>query len=139
MLHAISWIHFIKWILFLSLIYYGGVIALFFRKEALGILRRQKKMVLLAAGLAGYSLVQAQDGNQGINQANTLIRGYFDTGTQLLYAIGGILALVGAIKVYRKWNDEEGHGSAYAAATGWFGACVFLVVVTSVIRSFFGL
>jgi hypothetical protein len=139
MLHGISWMHFIKWILFLTLIYYAGIIALFFRKEAVKLLRWQRKTVLLAAGLTGYSLARAQDGNQGINQANSLMRGYFDTGTQLMYAIGAVIALIGAIQVFRKWNSDEGHGHAYAAATQWFGSCIFLVVVTSVIRSFFGL
>ena len=139
MLHAISWMQFIQCILFLTIIYYGSVVVLFYRKETSALLRKRKKTALLAFGLIGSVLARAQDGNQGISQANTLVRGYFDTGTQLLYAVGGVIALVGAIRVYRLWNEEDGHGRAYQAAAGWFGSCIFLVVVTSVIRSFFGL
>jgi hypothetical protein len=139
MLHAIPWIHFIKWILLLTLLYYSVVILLFFPKETVNLLRRRKKAVFLVIGLTGCSLLQAQDGNQGINQANTMIRGYYDTGTQLLYGVGAVIALIGAIRVFKLWNEEESHGSAYKAATGWFGSCIFLVVVSTVIRSFFGL
>lgn len=47
-------------------------------------------------------VVKAQDGNAGINQANTTVRGYFHPGTNLMYAVGAILELIGAIKDYQK-------------------------------------
>lgn len=80
--------------------------------------------------------VWAQDGNAGINEANTKVRSYFTAGTNLMYAVGAILGLIGAIKVYQKWNAGD-HDTGKTAAA-WFGSCVFLVVVTTVIRSFFG-
>jgi hypothetical protein len=79
----------------------------------------------------------AQDGNAGINEATTRVRSYFDTGTQLMYAIGAVLGLVGAVKVYQKWNAGEPDTGKVAAA--WFGSCVFLVIVATVLRSFFGI
>ena len=81
--------------------------------------------------------VFAQDGNAGINEANMRVRSYFDTGTNLMYAIGAVLGLIGAVKVYQKWNSGDPDTGRVAAA--WFGSCVFLVVVTTVIRSFFGI
>lgn len=81
--------------------------------------------------------VLAQDGNAGINEANTKVRSYFQSGTNLMYAVGAILGLIGAIKVYQKWNAGDQDTGKTAAA--WFGSCVFLVVVTTVIRSFFGI
>ncbi|MFI5162367.1 MAG: DUF4134 domain-containing protein [Sphingobacteriales bacterium] len=81
-----------------------------------------------------YSI--AQDGNAGINQANTQVRSYFDSGTNLMYAIGAILGLIGAVKVYSKWNAGDQDTSKVAAA--WFGSCIFLVVVATIIKSFFG-
>jgi len=53
-----------------------------------------------------------------------------------MYAVGAILGLIGAVKVYSKWNAGDHDTSKVAAA--WFGSCVFLVVVATVIRSFFG-
>ena len=79
----------------------------------------------------------AQDGNAGINDANTKVRSYFASGTNLMYAVGAILGLIGAVKVYQKWNSGD-HDTGKTAAA-WFGSCVFLVVVTSVIRAFFGI
>ncbi|HEU5053389.1 MAG TPA: DUF4134 domain-containing protein [Hanamia sp.] len=78
----------------------------------------------------------AQDGNAGINEANTQVRSYFDSGTNLMYAIGAIVGLIGAVKVYNKWNAGDHDTGKVAAA--WFGSCVFLVVVATVIKSFFG-
>lgn len=78
----------------------------------------------------------AQDGNAGINQATSQVKSYFDTGTNLMYAIGAIIGLVGAIKVFKKWNDGE-HDTGKVASS-WFGSCIFLVVVATVLKSFFG-
>ena len=95
---------------------------------------KQKLMtgLLLLISIATY----AQDGNAGINQANTQVRSYFDAGTNLMYAVGAIVGLIGAIKVYNKWNAGDHDTGKVAAA--WFGSCVFLVVVATVIKSFFG-
>ena len=82
------------------------------------------------------SELAAQDGNAGINEANQQVRGYFAAGTNLMYAIGAVVGLIGAVKVYQKWNSGDPDTSKVAAA--WFGSCVFLVVVATVIRSFFG-
>lgn len=77
-----------------------------------------------------------QDGVAGINEANTKVRGYFSAGTNLMYAVGAIVGLIGAVKVFNKWNAGDHDTGKVAAA--WFGSCVFLVVVATVIRSFFG-
>lgn len=101
-------------------------------------LNRQQKIA--AAYLFLFMLIGAisfsQDGNAGINEANTKVRSYFAAGTNLMYAVGAILGLIGAVKVYQKWNSGDPDTGKVAAA--WFGSCVFLVVVATVIRSFFG-
>jgi hypothetical protein len=78
----------------------------------------------------------AQDGNAGISEATNKVKGYFATGTNLMYAIGAITGLVGAIKVYNKWS--AGEPDTAKVASSWFGACIFLVVVATVLKSFFG-
>jgi len=80
--------------------------------------------------------IHAQDGNAGINEANVKVRSYFAAGTNLMYAVGAVVGLIGAVKVYSKWNSGDPDTGKVAAA--WFGSCVFLVVVATVIRSFFG-
>ncbi len=104
-----------------------------FRSRAVNFTRQLLATItLVLISLALY----AQDGNSGITAATTQVKGYFSTGTQLMYAIGAIVGLVGAIKVFKKWNDGE-HDTGKVASS-WFGSCIFLVVVTTVLKSFFG-
>jgi hypothetical protein len=106
-----------------------------------GFLKSKKHLIYSAAFLLNtVVLIEsaiAQDGNAGINEANTKVRSYFQSGTNLMYAVGAILGLIGAVKVYQKWNAGD-HDTGKTAAA-WFGSCVFLVIVTTVIRSFFGI
>jgi hypothetical protein len=99
--------------------------------------KRQLLMAGIAVALTLSELgAMAQDANAGINEANSKVRSYFSAGTNLMYAVGAILGLIGAVKVYQKWNAGDPDTSKVAAA--WFGSCVFLVVVATVIKSFFG-
>jgi len=139
MLQHISWLSFAKSIAVITAFYYLVVVSLLYRKETGAFLHRIRRRFLLVTLIVLLAtLAKAQDPNAGINQANTLIRGMFDTGTQLMYAIGAVLGLVGAVKTYKEWN--AGHQQeAYRAATGWLGSSIFLVVVAAIIKSFFGL
>jgi hypothetical protein len=93
-------------------------------------------MWLTLLGVVLTGVVHAQDqGNSGINQATTDVKSYFDAGVNLMYAIGAVVGLVGAVKVYQKWNHGDHDTSKVAAA--WFGSCIFLVVVATVLKSFF--
>lgn len=93
-------------------------------------------MLVTIALVTLYTTASAQDGNSGINEANTKVRSYFASGTSLMYAVGALLGLIGAVKVYQKWNSGDQDTGKVAAA--WFGSCVFLVIVATVIKSFFG-
>jgi len=91
--------------------------------------------VLISLGFA--TATRAQDAVAGLNEANSKVRSYFDAGTNLMYAVGAVVGLIGAVKVYQKWNAGDPDTSKVAAA--WFGSCVFLVIVATVIKSFFGI
>jgi hypothetical protein len=90
-------------------------------------------LALTLLTISGFS----QDGNAGISEASNMVKGYFETGCDLMYAIGAVVGIIGAIKVYNKWNAGEPDTNKVAAA--WFGSCVFLVVVANVLQSFFGI
>ena len=98
-----------------------------------GMLRASAGVVLLCIAVASH----AQDGVAGIQEANTKVRGYFDVGCNLMYAVGAILGLIGAVRVYQKWSN--GHPDTGSTAAAWFGSCVFLVIVATVLKSFFGI
>jgi hypothetical protein len=100
---------------------------------------KRKKWLMISLAIA-LTLIEfaarAQDATAGINEANDQVRSYFDPGTNLMYAVGAIVGLIGAVKVYQKWNAGDQDTGKVAAA--WFGSCVFLVVVATVIKAFFG-
>jgi hypothetical protein len=143
MLNSISWGRFVSVILSLTALYYLAICIVFHRKATIRcgktIIRWLKfKAGLIVIFLLAAGVVEAQDGTQGINQANQMIRGYFDPAVQLMYGIGALFGLIGAVRVYHAFH--EGHGDeAKRRAAAWFGACIFLVIVATVIRSFFGI
>lgn len=100
------------------------------------------RLLLMAFTLCAYNFLStlslfAQDGNAGIQEATNKVKGYFDTGTDLMYAIGAVVGIIGAVKVFNKWNAGEPDTNKVAAA--WFGSCIFLVIVATVLKSFFGI
>lgn len=98
--------------------------------------RTAQKMFAVITLLLTNAALYAQSGEEGLNQAAETVKGYFDEATLVLYAIGAVVGLVGAIKVYNKWNSGDQDTSKVAAS--WFGSCIFLVVVATVLKAFFG-
>lgn len=100
-------------------------------------IKNSKKIILSAALLiAAVSSAFAQDnGLAGINEATSMVTSYFDPGTKLIYAIGAVVGLIGGVKVYGKFSSGEPDTSKTAAS--WFGACIFLIVAATILRSFF--
>ena len=91
--------------------------------------------VRLAAVAAGSAAMAQGNGQAGITEATQLVTGYFDPGTKLIYAIGAVIGLVGGIKVYQKFSSGDPDTSK--TASSWFGACIFLIVAATILRSFF--
>jgi len=102
--------------------------------------RKKQPAILTFMSMSAFATnlwAQTADGNAGITEATTQVKGYFDTGCNLMYAIGAVSGIIGAVKVYQKWNQGDHDTNKVAAA--WFGSCVFLVIVATVLKSFFGL
>ena len=55
--------------------------------------------------------------------------------TKLIYAIGAVVGIIGGVKVYGKFSSGDPDTSKTAAS--WFGACIFLIVAATILRSFF--
>ena len=55
--------------------------------------------------------------------------------TKLIYAIGAVVGRIGGVKVYGKFSSGDPDTSKTAAS--WFGACIFLIVAATNLRSFF--
>jgi hypothetical protein len=138
LLHQISWESFLSTIGWMVAIYYLSVGAMFFRKQLIAWIKKRLPMTVVLVASVCHAHAQTADGNNGLSEANTLIRSYFTNATSVMYAIGALVGLVGAIRVFILWNSGH-HQEIGKAAAGWFGSCIFLVVVALIIQSFFGL
>lgn len=97
---------------------------------------KQKKIFLAAACLMAAIGAMAQgNGQAGITEATQMVTGYFDPATKLVYAIGAVVGLIGGVKVYSKFSSGDPDTNKTAAS--WFGACIFLIVAATILRSFF--
>ena len=97
---------------------------------------RYAAMLEIAVLVSVAAVAQTADGNAGLNQANSMVREYFDTAVNLVYAIAGIMGLVGAVDVFMKMHRGQEVGRSIAI---WFGGCIFMALVATVLKSFFGL
>ncbi|EGC19156.1 DUF4134 domain-containing protein [Prevotella multiformis] len=99
-------------------------------------MNNKKKITMLflltATAIGAYA---HGNGMAGINEATKMVTSYFDPGTKLIYAIGAVVGLIGGIKVYNKFSSGDPDTSKTAAS--WFGACIFLIVAATILRSFF--
>jgi hypothetical protein len=96
-----------------------------------------KKRIFLSVAfvLAATSVFAQGNGIGGITDATNMVTSYFDPGTKLIYAIGAVVGLIGGVKVYNKFSSGDPDTSKTAAS--WFGACIFLIVAATILRSFF--
>lgn len=94
-----------------------------------------KTVLLGSCTLASTVLFAQGNGVGGINEATQMITSYFDPATKLIYAIGAVVGLIGGVKVYNKFSNGDPDTSKTAAS--WFGACIFLIVAATILRSFF--
>lgn len=96
-----------------------------------------RKLVACAALIAAATTTAMAQGNglAGINEATSMVTSYFEPGTKLIYAIGAVVGLIGGVKVYGKFSSGDPDTSKTAAS--WFGACIFLIVAATILRSFF--
>ena len=85
----------------------------------------------LCSALASFA---QGNGMAGISEATNMVTSYFDPLTKLIFAVAAILGLVG-VRVYS--NFSSGDPDASKSATALFLSCVFLVIVGTVLRSFF--
>lgn len=97
----------------------------------------KERLAMLALTLMMTSATAFAQGNgmAGINEATKMVTSYFDPATKLIYAIGAVVGLIGGVKVYNKFSSGDPDTSKTAAS--WFGACIFLIVAATILRSFF--
>ena len=64
-----------------------------------------------------------------------MVQSYFEPAVTLTYAVGAIVGLIGGIRTYQTFSSGD-PDTGKTAASG-FGACNYLIVAATVLRSFF--
>jgi hypothetical protein len=101
----------------------------------------KRKFNKLFTGIAMFSLAASNafaqgGGSTGINAATSSLTSYIDPVSSLILAIGAVVGLIGGVRVYIKWNS--GDQDINKEIMSWGGSCLFLVLVSVVIKAFFG-
>ena len=86
----------------------------------------QRSLAFVALFILGVYNSLAQS-SAGIDQATTEVNSYVDPVANLIIAIGAVVGLIGGVRVYIKW--QSGDQDTQKAIMGWFGACLFLILV----------
>ena len=97
-------------------------------------------LMLLAGTTAALAQNAAGDytaGTTALGTVTTEITKYVPYVVKLCYAIAGVVAIVGAISVYIKMNNEE--QDVKKSIMMIVGACIFLVAAAQALPLFFGI
>lgn len=92
-------------------------------------------LAMLASSVEVFAQRNSTQGVQAFREATTIITNYFEPASNLALAIGAVVGIIGAVRVYNKWSS--GDPDTMKAATAWFGACIFLLLSGAVIKAFF--
>jgi len=99
-------------------------------------LNTKKILLSIATTVSAIQLIFAQGASVGINAATSSLTSYIDPLSTMILAIGAVVGLIGGIRVYIKWNS--GDQDINKELMSWGGSCLFLVLVSVVIKAFFG-
>lgn len=94
------------------------------------------KFSLVMLLLLVTNAIFAQGGAAGLDAAAAELISYLDSLGTFVFAVGGIIGFVGAIRVYSKMSN--GDPDTNKAIMNWGGACIFLVLVGTILGAFFG-
>jgi hypothetical protein len=72
-----------------------------------------------------------------IDDAAGQVKGIFSNVSNLILMIGGVVGLVGGIRVYQKWNGGE--RDIQKEIVGWAGSCIFLLLVGTALKTIYGI
>ena len=102
--------------------------------------RMQMLMMMLMVGTVAFAQNTAGNysaGTTALGTVTTEIAKYVPVVVKLCYAIAGVVAVVGAISVYIKMNNEE--QDVKKSIMMIVGACIFLIAAAQALPLFFGI
>lgn len=104
----------------------------------IGIFKTKLLLTIVSALISVSSWAQTSNAfSTALNTASAEIGSVVDSVSKLMLYVGGVVGVVGAVRIYIKWNN--GDQDVTKAIVGWGGACLFLVLSGGVIKLVFGI
>ena len=94
-------------------------------------------LFMVTVTFAQNSAGNYSSGTSALSTVTTEIAKYVPYAVKLCYAIAGVVAVVGAISVYIKMNNEE--QDVKKSIMMLVGACIFLIAAAQALPLFFGI
>lgn len=85
--------------------------------------------------LTSFEIYAQGNGASSIGASANTVASYFGVVKNISQAIGGIVALVGAIRIYSKWSN--GDQDINKELMGWGGAALFLIIAPEFVTGIF--
>jgi hypothetical protein len=109
------------------------------KKGSLNVNRKMKNIFLFGILLIATTPAFAGGGGGGLDgalgSATTELSAISGTLTTLIYAVGGIVGVIGGLRIFNKWNN--GDSDINKEIVGWGGAALFLFLTPSIMTAFF--
>lgn len=84
-----------------------------------------------------FGYAQQAPGIKELYSAGTSIRNYYFGFSDLAFSIGGVMGLLGGLRVFSNWQAGLRHIDAQVS--GWFFSCLFLLLSGVFLRGLFQL
>ncbi len=97
----------------------------------------QRAFILALIILVAVPIFANGNSAAALGTAAAEVKKYWQPLKLLIQAIGGIVGLVGGIRIYSKWSN--GDQDVNKELMGWAGACLFLILAPEFINSFFNM
>ena len=65
------------------------------------------------------------------------LKGYFDDLSNLFFAVGGVIGLIGGLRVYINWNTKQGY-PVISQVGNWLYGALLLCIIGATIKIWFG-
>jgi hypothetical protein len=85
--------------------------------------------------VSSMTLCAQVPGIPGINSASRDISSFYPALANLSIAVGGLVGLVGGLRIFILW--QKGERDIEFEIMGWFGSCIFLVLLGGVVKAIF--
>lgn len=103
------------------------------------IIEKRSSLLVLMMFIATMSFAQTSPEalGTGLTDAAGSIKNYMTPVVNLTMAIGGIVAVIGGIRIFQKW--QSGDQDINKELMGWGGSALFLIMAPIVVKAAFNL